>query len=125
VIGDSGKITAASSAGQQLAGIPMTFGLIETTTSADGGNDTITTGIGYDIVLGGQGGDTIIANFGETSTDLDAGNIVLGDNGLLDYTRADRETAAGDTHRPSGTLSDKDEGFGGKTGSYGEGSTWW
>ncbi|MFO7963509.1 MAG: Calx-beta domain-containing protein [Desulfobacterales bacterium] len=91
VIGDSGRITAALTDGQQLSGIPMTFGLIETMTSDDGGDDDITTGIGYDIVLGGQGGDTIIANDGESETSIDAGNIVLGDNGSLDYTRADRD----------------------------------
>ncbi|RJR51575.1 MAG: hypothetical protein C4576_03520, partial [Desulfobacteraceae bacterium] len=82
VIGDSGKITAAiSNATQQLGGIPMTLGLIETTEYGDGGADTITTLDGLDIVLGGHDGDVIDAGNGN--------NIVLGDEGLIDYVTAD------------------------------------
>jgi len=83
VIGDSGKITAANDDSvQQLAGIPMTFGEIETITFGDGGVDTITTLGGHDILLGGHEGDIINAGEGN--------NIVLGDDGQIDYTRADR-----------------------------------
>jgi Ca2+-binding RTX toxin-like protein len=106
VIGDSGRITAASADAPQF-GVTMTYGLIETIASADGGDDTITTGIGNDIILGGQGGDTIKADYAGTNEEeqelVGSGtNIVIGDNGLLDYTRADREpTAAGADTDPS------------------------
>src|SRR5204863_158196 len=47
VIGDSGRITASSaSSPHQLAGLPITLGLIETIAFSDGGIDTITTGTG-------------------------------------------------------------------------------
>src|SRR5262249_38652315 len=51
-----------------------------------------------DVILGGSGNDTITANLGEvyvqggTSTLLDGNNIVLGDNGFIDWTRAERST---------------------------------
>src|SRR5262249_38809397 len=81
-------ITAASTNGpHQLAGQPITLGLIETITFTDGGADGITTGIGNDIVLGGMAGDTIDASSGN--------NIVLGDDGQIDYSRADRITTSG------------------------------
>ena len=86
VIGDSGRVTAASTDGPQLAGIPMTFGLIETVQYGDGGVDQITALGGSDIVLGGHEGDDVAAG--------DGNNIVLGDDGRVDYTRADREPAA-------------------------------
>ena len=37
VIGDSGRITAASAGAPQFSGVPMTLGLIETIEYADGG----------------------------------------------------------------------------------------
>jgi len=83
VIGDRGRITAADADGPQFAGQPMTFGLIETIEPDDGGNDTITTGSGYDIVFGGDEDDTIDVGEGN--------NIVLGDNGLIDYVREERD----------------------------------
>jgi len=93
VIGDSGRITAAEADGpQQFAGQPMTFGLIETITPDDGGNDQITTLSGNDIVFGGHVNDSIDAG--------DGNNIVMGDNGYIDYVAAERsypEGPAGDT----------------------------
>ena len=47
--------------------------------------DTIHTGVGADIVIGGAAGDTIIANEGETGTSPDANNVVFGDYGFLDW----------------------------------------
>ena len=47
----------------------------------DGGIDTITTGLGNDIVLGGHLGDVL--NVGEGN------NIVLGDDGAIIYTGLD------------------------------------
>ena len=60
----------------------MTLGLLTTTDSAVGGADRITSGAGDDAVLGGIGGDTIDAG--------DGANVVLGDNGLVDWTAAER-----------------------------------
>ncbi|MDX6411745.1 MAG: hypothetical protein QOE91_1261, partial [Gaiellaceae bacterium] len=50
---------------------------ISTTTPAVGSADTITTGVGNDVVIGGFGGDTI--------TDFGGTNIVLGDQGFVDW----------------------------------------
>jgi Ca2+-binding RTX toxin-like protein len=82
VIGDSGRITAANATGPQIGGQPITLGLIETLTFSDGGADNLTTGIGNDIVFGGMAGDVIIASSGQ--------NIVLGDDGQIDFVRLDR-----------------------------------
>src|SRR6185436_11827938 len=73
VIGDSGRITAANSNLARFGALAITFGLIETIEFNDGGVDTITTGLGKDIILGGDDGDTIVANDTEvvgTSNDL-------------------------------------------------------
>jgi Ca2+-binding RTX toxin-like protein len=77
VIGDNGRITAAASGAAQLAGLPVTLGVVETMDHTQGGADDIATGSGRDIVLGGKGGDTIAAGEGN--------NIVLGDDGRIDY----------------------------------------
>jgi Ca2+-binding RTX toxin-like protein len=54
--------------------------------AADGGADTITTGIGRDMIFGGQGADVInaFASAGGTAA-LDGNNIVFGDFGEVDY----------------------------------------
>ena len=68
----------------------MTFGLIETITFNDGGVDTIKTGLGKDIIFGGDEGDSIVANLGESTTVKDLTNIVVGDNGQIDDVRVQR-----------------------------------
>ena len=95
VIGDSGRITAAVDNNARWSGQPITVGLIETITFGDGGSDDITTLGGNDIVFGGHNdgsvGDT---TDGSTVEDINAGagrNIVLGDDGAIDYVRAERE----------------------------------
>jgi Ca2+-binding RTX toxin-like protein len=87
VVGDSGRITAAGANAPQLSGIPMTLGLIETMSYSDGGSDRIAAGAGNDIILGGQEGDSIDAG--------EADNLVLGDNGLIDFVRREREDTLG------------------------------
>ena len=96
VIGDSGRITAANidrasnailtattiGSAPQFIGQPITVGRIETIEPADGGNDTITTLGGRDIVLGGMADDTIDSGAGM--------DIVLGDNGFIDYVLKER-----------------------------------
>ena len=65
----------------------MTFGLIETIEFGDGGSDNITTGADHDIVLGGHNdgtdGSTVESCAGAGN------NIVLGDDGEIDYVVAD------------------------------------
>jgi len=90
VFGDSGHILAAtidSISGQEhFDNQPITFGRVETITDTDGGADTITTGDGYDIVLGGHANDTIKVEFEYGGTvDADGSNIVLGDTGYIDW----------------------------------------
>jgi Ca2+-binding RTX toxin-like protein len=80
VIGDSGRITAEDIDAPQMAGQPITLGLVESIQLDDGGDDVITAGTGTDIVLGGFGGDTIDSGDGD--------DTVFGDNGLIDYTDA-------------------------------------
>jgi Ca2+-binding RTX toxin-like protein len=78
VIGDSGQLlSAVVDTFQQFAGQPMTIALITTNTFADGGNDTVVTGIGEDIVLAGMAADHV--------TTSAANDVVLGDNGFVDY----------------------------------------
>ena len=56
------------------------------TAAADGSGDTITTGIGRDMIFGGQGGDTINAFADKSgSATADGNTIVFGDHGLVDY----------------------------------------
>ncbi|HEX4527586.1 MAG TPA: hypothetical protein VH108_12695 [Gaiellaceae bacterium] len=96
VFGDNGQITRAASGTSLFGALPITLGLVTTIQPALGGNDTVTTGTGADIVLGGVGNDTITAGDGD--------NIVLGDNGYVDYTAAERSysvTSAGDDLNPA------------------------
>ncbi|MBW6493254.1 MAG: hypothetical protein K0B16_01635 [Burkholderiaceae bacterium] len=80
VIGDSGRITAANAdTPHQLGNLPITLGVVETIEYDDGGNDTIVTGAGVDLVLGGYAADDIR---------LGANNdIAHGDNALLSYVK--------------------------------------
>ena len=82
ILGDSGRLTDAGAApGTPVRGrIPL--GLIESQAYSDGGDDSIRSGSGDDIILGGDAADRIDADGGD--------NIVLGDNGRIDFTRRDR-----------------------------------
>ena len=79
VIGDSGFIDYTESTGA--------LELITTSTvdPSLGGDDTITTGINDDIVIGGAASDTIDAGIGD--------NIVQGDNGFIDYVGVDGDAS--------------------------------
>ena len=85
VFGDSGEIFAAGTDAPQFGSQPITLGLLTTTAPQLGGNDLITTGQDDDIVLGGFLNDTIAVGDGH--------NIVLGDNGSIDYSAADGNPA--------------------------------
>jgi Ca2+-binding RTX toxin-like protein len=100
VFGDSGEISAAATDAPQFGTQPMTLGLITTIAPALGGNDSITTGVGKDIIIGGDLDDIIVANDGQTASLLDNDNIILGDNGFIDYVLAEHDPAnpIGDTN---------------------------
>ena len=68
VFGDHGKLSFANG----------TLATVMSTDVALGGGDTITVGLGHNVILGGTGNDKITAGNG--------GNIVLGGNGLLTYS---------------------------------------
>jgi Ca2+-binding RTX toxin-like protein len=77
VIGDSGLVTATDTDSNRFGTQKITIYRIETVTPADGGNDTITTGIGRDYIFGGAGSDTITTGNGN--------DVALGDNGYADF----------------------------------------
>ncbi len=66
VIGDSGIIRTTGVPGNEY---------METTDPANGGDDDITTGVGHDIAMGGQGVDTLTTNAGY--------DVVVGDNAII------------------------------------------
>ena len=117
VFGDNGQITAAQSNVNNWFGeLPITLGLAETITPDIGGNDVITTGMGIDILLGGLGSDQIIANDTESyirgdDTTYDSDNIVLGDNGYIDWTARDsgRDSIHGQTYLHLGDDNDPND----------------
>ena len=53
IFGDNGQITAATSDANRFSNGVITLGLVETVESLIGGSDSIITGIGADIILGG------------------------------------------------------------------------
>ena len=84
----------AVSDASRFGSLPLTLGLVETIESLIGGSDSITTGSGDDVILGGINGDTINAG--------DGNNLVVGDSGLVDWTAAERGGAlAGDDTNPA------------------------
>ena len=84
--------TAATATGTD--GIARPVGLVVTSTPTVGGRDRITGGAGRDAVLGGVGDDTIDYQRGG-QTAPPAGDVVLGDNGFVDWALVD-----GDHVRP-------------------------
>ena len=119
VFGDNGQIFSARTRGASdlvmpLDGHSITLGRIETIAPADGGDDTIITGTGRDIVLGGYGDDNIFA-YGavvntnnvrvpaDTAKGSDGNNLIIGDNGYIDYVVSDKQ--AGDIDKVGSLLS--------------------
>ncbi|MDA1273124.1 MAG: hypothetical protein O2960_03590, partial [Verrucomicrobia bacterium] len=112
-LGDNGYVDFVVADGN-----PADIDVIASTEFSTGGADTITTGAAADIVIGGQandginagtgnnivfggtGADTIVANDGETGASPDGDNLILGDDGTIDYVRAERDPGAsgGDTN---------------------------
>ena len=91
VFGDAGDISAAADDTPRFGThLPITLGRVTSVATQVGGSDSITTGIGADIVIGGIDADTIVANFGETALRPDGNNIVVGDNGLIDWAARER-----------------------------------
>ena len=84
MLGDSGEIDAAARSDSRFGNAAITLGVITTALAPElGGPDTITTGSGKDVVIGGVAGDDITAGAG-----LD---LVLGDNARI--VLADRAAA--------------------------------
>ncbi|OQB78614.1 MAG: Bifunctional hemolysin/adenylate cyclase precursor [Planctomycetes bacterium ADurb.Bin126] len=116
VFGDHGRILMLTNMGfnavvgepaRPAGDHPLTYALITSVvpTGELGGADTITTGTGRDIILGGAGGD-IIQAYASTSLGGPAGtaaedgnNIVFGDYGLVDYLS--EELAQGEAANPT------------------------
>ncbi len=69
-----------SIAGIQIVGTFHPVDNIESSPSETGGNDTISTSGGDDIVIGGVGSDSI-ATFGDIRDGIDDADTVIGDNG--------------------------------------------
>jgi Ca2+-binding RTX toxin-like protein len=72
IVGDNGLVS-------------LTMGVITSIQNTDpalGGNDTISGNGGADMILGGAGNDLIYGD-GATAGATDAGNFVIGDNGLI------------------------------------------
>ncbi len=77
IFGDSGEIDAALTDTNRFGGLPITVGVVKSTAPTIGGNDTIFGAAGPDLIVGGIGSDGIAAFEGD--------NIVIGDNGELDF----------------------------------------
>jgi Ca2+-binding RTX toxin-like protein len=104
LIGDNADIALQGSAGAltvavagRLAGTAVARIATTDTTETTGGADTISGNAGGDVILGGVNGiggvDTLYGDAVSPSTALDGADVILGDNGELDF--------AG----PGGTLS--------------------
>lgn len=76
VFGDNGRVTFAAGLVSIIASSPIS--VAETIDTRYGGTDSISTGIGDDLVFGGQAGDSIRAGSGN--------DIVFGDNGKALYS---------------------------------------
>ena len=77
IFGDSGEIDAALTDTDRFGGLPITVAVVKSTAPTIGGNDTIFGAAGPDLIVGGIGSDGIAAFEGD--------NIVIGDNGELDF----------------------------------------
>ena len=88
VLGDSGTITS-SVVNAPFGSLPISLGLVTTIAPDLGGDDKITTGVGRDYIIGGTGADTIVSNAGESASKPDAGDLVLGDSGYMDWVVLD------------------------------------
>jgi Ca2+-binding RTX toxin-like protein len=97
VFGDNGQLTAATTddAEMQVAVHEFTIGEIVSIAFADGGIDTIWSGNGDDILIGGRDGDTLDAGHGD--------NVVFGDHGqILTITNQGFNRVIGVPDRPEG-----------------------
>src|SRR5262249_8724439 len=117
VFGDSGQILSAATVnGTPNLAAPLdhhliTLGQVGTTDPLFGGNDSITTGLGRDIIFGGPGADATTPNHGETGSSPDGNNIVFGDQGYIDYVSADSDARDIDTVSSGDLASYAQPGF--------------
>ncbi|HEY4723026.1 MAG TPA: hypothetical protein VII92_14330, partial [Anaerolineae bacterium] len=92
VLGDNGKINSSFAVNDSnevvspsLNIFNIAIGMIETVDAEIGGIDTITSGIGCDIILAGVASDDVNASTGS--------NIVFGDHGFIDYVTEDTDAS--------------------------------
>jgi len=88
VFGDNGELLTGTGAAN-LGALPLELLSAVTLTEANGGDDTVTTGLGEDIVLGGAGGDTITTDMTDGTGGTDGADIVLGDVGRVNWVNAE------------------------------------
>ena len=94
MLGDNGVVFLAGGYTGTLPSQGGAVTLIQTTDTAEntGGVDTMSGNAGSDVILGGVAGDLIYGDrAGPTQASLanDGDDVVLGDNGLLDFSSAD------------------------------------
>ncbi|MFL6014724.1 MAG: beta strand repeat-containing protein, partial [Gaiellaceae bacterium] len=87
--GLAGTILGHGGPGDRTDGVSRLVGYATSVDTLLGGHDVIYTGLGRDIVIGGVDDDAITTNRGETALATDAGGIVIGDNGFVDWALAD------------------------------------
>jgi Ca2+-binding RTX toxin-like protein len=95
IIGDNADIVLSGHIGQLLvrvAGRAQGTAVAQITTTdiseSTGGADTISGNAGGDVILGGVGGDTIYGDAATPANALDGADVLLGDDGLLDFAFA-------------------------------------
>ena len=106
LIGDYARITGTAGV-TPTAGLPIALATILGTDVTAGGDDVLTGGSGYDIVMGGRGSDRILTDGDGSNSDV--GDIVAGDYARLVF----RTDIATDTHPILISAETTDESVGG------------
>ena len=86
ILGDNGEVRrndwTGKRSGETTAGTPYALRLVLSTVLNLGGSDTIVTANGDKVIVGGIGGDTVMASATSNST-----RLVVGDNGQIVFDR--------------------------------------
>lgn len=84
VLGDNGTAIFGSTV-TNFGDLPIAILSVTTQSPSIGGDDTILTGLGNDIVFGGAKDDTMVTDFAGEFTGIDGYDIVLGDHGYINF----------------------------------------